>query len=65
MEKRDVDVILTSAMPPAPFDEPPKPATTIKGAIRNLERESELLLLEARGYFPFHGTLQDLAERLR
>lgn len=65
IDKRDMSVILTVAQPPAPFDEPPVPATSMRGAIRNLEREADLLLQEARTCHPFHETLHELIERLR
>lgn len=65
IDPTDLSVILTSAMPPPPFDEPPAPASTIRGAIRNLERETELLLIEARTCHPFNETLHELIERLQ
>lgn len=62
---KDLSVILTAAMPPAPIEEKPVPARSIKGAIANLERETELLMLEARGCSTFNETIQEMAERLR
>jgi hypothetical protein len=64
IDKRDMSIILTQANPPAPFDEAPPPARTIKQAIRNLERETDLLMVEARGRLPFHDTLARIIARM-
>jgi hypothetical protein len=59
-------VALTAAMPPAPVaNDKPAPATTIKGALRNLDREADLLIQETRSYYPLHDTIKDLSERMR
>lgn len=62
---KDLAVILTAAMPPAPIEEQPKPARSFKGAIEALEREADALLAEARACSAFHDTLHDMAVRMR
>lgn len=59
-----ISVLLTAAMPPAPIEDAPKPARSLKKAIANLDREAELLLAETRACYPIHETLQELAARI-
>lgn len=64
MSGKDIAMILATAYEPTELSPRPVPARSLRGAIRNLDREAELLLAETRACYPINETLQELAARM-
>jgi hypothetical protein len=68
IDKHHLSVILTAAYPPVQTraqDTKPQAARSIKGALRELDHQTDLLLIDARMRYPLHDTLQEVVERMR
>ena len=63
IDRNTMATLLEAALPPATMEQAPPKATTLRQAARNMEREANLLIEQAR--LPMHETLSELAERMR